>query len=509
MADYTVAETTTGKLRGAVTNGIHIFKGIPYGAAPEGAARFKPPTRPASWGGVRDALEFGPRAFQNDNSFALMPELLALFNAEPIAMGENCLVLNVWTPALDGRKRPVMFWCHGGAFISGSGSSGWYDGTNLARRGDVVVVTVNHRLGVPGYLYLGDLAGEAYAASGNVGMLDIVEALKWVRDNISAFGGDAGNVTIFGESGGGAKVSVLMAMPSAHGLFHKAIVQSGPAVTVMDRADATETATMVLKELGLDAKQLEKLQNVPAEDLIKAQSAVLAKVGFGLGALANRRRLGFNPVVDGHALPQHPFEPVAPKISADIPLMIGTNKDEILLFAPQLADLDEATMQTRMKAFVGDGAERIIEAYRRARPNASAAEIAVAITSDRFMRIGSITLAERQAAQHAAPVFMYLFTWETPVLGGRLKSPHALEIPFVFDNVGTDRLSGDTPTKFVLAEKMSKAWLAFARSGDPNHSGIPRWPGYTAEQRSTMIFDDECKIAHDPFGAERLAWSAN
>ncbi len=508
MADYTFAESTAGKLRGTVKDAVHTFKGIPYGASAVGAARFKPPIKAAPWSGVRDALEFGPRAYQNDNAFALMPELLALFNAEPLPMSENCLVLNVWTPALDGRKRPVMFWCHGGAFISGSGSSAWYDGTNLAKKGDVVVVTINHRLGAPGFLYLGDLAGEAYAASGNVGMLDIVEALKWTRDNIERFGGDPANVTIFGESGGGAKVSVLMAMPSAHGLFHKAIVQSGPGVVMMDRGEATETATMVLKELGLDAKQIDELHQVPADALIKAQSAVLAKVGSGLGALANRRRIGFNPVVDGVALPHHPFEPAAPKISANIPLMIGTNKDEILLFAPQLADLDEPTMQTRMKAFLGDNAERIIEAYRRARPKASAAEIAIAITSDKFMRIGSITLAERQAAQHAAPVFMYLFTWETPVLGGRLKSPHALEIPFVFDNVATDRISGDTPTKFALAEKMSKAWISFARTGDPNHAGIPKWPGYSSEKRVTMIFDNECKIANDPYGPERLAWAA-
>jgi para-nitrobenzyl esterase len=508
VADYTFAETTAGKVRGAINHGVHIFKGVPYGASSADGARFKPPTKPASWSGTRDALQFGPRAFQNDDAFGLMPELLALFNAEPLPMGEDCLVLNVWTPALDGRKRPVMFWCHGGAFISGSGASAWYDGTNLARKGDVVVVTINHRLGAPGFLYLGDLAGEAYADSGNTGMLDIVEALKWVRDNIASFGGDPGNVTIFGESGGGAKVSVLMAMPAAHGLFHKAIMQSGVAVTVMDRGDATETATMVLKELGLDAKQIEKLQKLPAEDLIKAQSGVLAKVGLGLNALANRRRIGFNPVVDGRAVPHHPFEPGAPKISANVPLMIGTNKDEILLFAPQLADLDEATMQSRMKGFIGDAHECILTAYRNARPSASPGELAVAIASDKFLRLASITLAERQAAQHAAPVFMYLFTWETPVLGGKLKSPHALEIPFVFDNVATDRLSGDTTTKFALAEKMSQAWLAFARSGDPNHGGIPKWQSYSSEQRTTMMFDNQCKIERDPYGAERLAWQA-
>ncbi len=387
MADNTVAESTAGKLRGTVKDGVHTFKGIPYGAFAEGAARFKPPIKAAPWSGVRDAIEFGPRAYQNDNAFALMPELLALFNAEALPMSENCLVLNVWAPALDGRKRPVMFWCHGGAFISGSGASGWYDGTNLAKKGDVVVVTINHRLGAPGFFYLGEIAGDAYAASGNVGMLDIVEGLKWVRDNVERFGGDPANVTTFGESGGGAKVSVLMAMPAAHGLFHKAIVQSGPGVTMMERAEATETATLVLNELGLDRKQIGKLHQVPAEALIKAQSAVLAKVGSGLNALANRRRIGFNPVVDGEALPHQPFEPVAPKISANIPLMIGTNKDEILLFAPQLAELDELAMQTRMvKRFWATAPTRIVVAYRRARPKASAAEIAIAITSDKFMR---------------------------------------------------------------------------------------------------------------------------
>jgi para-nitrobenzyl esterase len=246
---------------------------------------------------------------------------------------------------------------------------------------------------------------------------------------------------------------------------------------------------------------------VSSEILVGAQTAVLSKAP-GIGAMMNRRKVGFNPVFDGRVLPAHPFEPAAPKISANVPLIIGTNKDEILLFVPQLAQLDEAAMITRMKAFLGDNAERLVAAYRSARVNASAGEIATAITTDQFIRNASITLAERQAAQNAAPVFMYLFKWETPALGGRLKSPHALEIPFVFDNVATDRLSGDTPTKFALADKMSRAWLAFAHSGDPNHAGLPKWPRYESDKRATIIFNDECAVENDPYGQERRAWSA-
>jgi para-nitrobenzyl esterase len=511
MSQQIVVETNCGKIRGFVANDINVFKGIPYAESPEGDGRFAPPRRLKPWTGVRDAFEFGNRAMQDDNAFALPPALLKLFvGREMPPMSENCLVLNVWTPAVnDGRKRPVMFWCHGGAFISGSGDSPWYDGTNLCRKGDVVVVTINHRLGAFGYLHLGEFGGEEFAASGNAGMLDIVAALEWVRDNIAAFGGDAGNVTIFGESGGGAKVSVLMAMPAAHGLFHKAIIQSGPAVQMASRDDASETARQLLAELELDPGKVSELRRVPAPELARAQAAVLKKVS--MMSFANRRRVGFNPVVDGKHLPGGPFAPAAPAISANVPLMIGTNKDEMTLFfrlAPWLDGLDEAAMRQRVQMFVGEQASRIIEPYRRARPNDSMRDLVLTIATDHAMRMPSLVTADRKVGQHAAPVFVYMFTWETPVLDGKLKSPHALEIPFVFDTVNSSGLTGDSPTRFALAEKMSRTWLAFARSGNPNHEGIPNWPPYSTERRPTMMFDNQCRVEDDPYRAERMAWDA-
>ena len=354
---------------------------------------------------------------QDDNAFAIAPEVYRLLEmTEPLGMSENCLVLNVWTPAVnDGRKRPVMLWCHGGAFVTGSGSAPWYDGTRLSRRGDVVVVTINHRLGAFGYLHLDDLGGEEFASSGNAGMLDIVAALEWVRDNIASFGGDAGNVTIFGESGGGAKVSVLMAMPAAHGLFHKAIIQSGPGVEMMSRANATESARQVLAEAGLGAGQIAELRRIPAERMLKAQIAVLKKIS--VMSFANRRRVGFNPVIDGNHLPAGPFEPVVPALSAQIPLMIGTNKDEMALFfalAPWIDGMDDTGLRERVRMFVGERGDTILESYRRARPHDSRRDILLAIASDHGMRIPSLVTADRKVAQHGAPVFVYMFSWETP-----------------------------------------------------------------------------------------------
>jgi para-nitrobenzyl esterase len=401
-----------------------------------------------------------------------------------------------------------MVWLHGGGFSAGSGSRNVFEGTRLCQRGDVVVVTVNHRLNVFGFLYLAHIGGAEYAESGNAGMLDLVAALRWVHDNIAAFGGDPANVTIFGQSGGGAKVSVLMAMPEAHGLFHKAIMQSGPAVEMMSRDDATGTARQVLDELGLEPRQVAQLHRVSAAQLLRAQMGVLKKISSM--SFANRRRAGFNPVIDGKHLPTGPFEPVAPAISESVPLMIGTNKDEMTLFfglSPWLDQLDEAVMRDRVRMFVGERGEAILNAYRRARPKDTNRDLMLAIATDAAMRIPSLVTAERKVAQHAAPVFVYLFTWETPVLGGVLKSPHALEIPFVFDTLQNSELTGDSPERFPLADKMSRTWIQFARSGDPNNNTVPIWPEYSLEHRSTMIFDNQCRVENDPFREERLAWS--
>jgi para-nitrobenzyl esterase len=479
------------------------------GGPVSGERRFSPAQKPASWSGVRDAFEYGPTAMQDENAIALSPELASLLDiGDTISRDENCLVLNVWTPGVNGGKRPVMFWCHGGAFIVGSGSSTWNDGSKLAEKGDVVVVSINHRLGAFGYLFLEELGGERFASSGNAGMLDIIAALEWVRDNIASFGGDPDNVTIFGESGGGAKVSVLMAMPAARGLFHKATIQSGPAVEMMNRADASATARQVLTELGLTAAQLDELRRISPKRLLAAQMAVLKKIS--LMSFANRRRVGFNPVIDGNNLPAGPFEPVAPAVSSHVPLMIGTNKDEMTLFlafAPWAQGMDDGSLRERGRMMVGERGDSILERYKRVRPHDSASDLMMAIATDAAMRMPSLTMADRKVAQQSAPVFVYLFTWETPVLGGRLKSPHAVEIPFVFDTLESAALTGDSPARFALADKMSRTWIEFARSGDPNNPTIPAWPAYSTGQRATMIFDSECCVINDPYSAERLAWS--
>jgi para-nitrobenzyl esterase len=490
--------TTNGPVRGYVDGGLQVFKGLRYGAPPVGALRFKPPAKPAPWTEPADAIGLGAPAIQVGVPAG---ETTGGRGAgDPPAPGqpatdEDCLFLNLWTPGLTG-ARPVMVWLHGGGFANGSGGAAMYDGAALARRGDVVTVTVNHRLNVFGYLHLGELGG--HASSGQAGMLDIVATLEWVRDNIAAFGGDPANVTIFGESGGGAKVSMLQAMPPAKGLFHRAIIQSGPGLRAVSTAKATSHARDLLAALGIAPGDLGKLETLPAA----AIQAAAAEVGKAEGPMG-----GFAPCIDGIALPRDPFYPDAPAISAEVPVMIGTNKDEATLFLlsdPKFGEMTEDDLQRRAERAMGDKAPAVVAALKRAFPDYSPSHLVAALQTATMMWLGSITLAERKAAQGQGPVYMYLLTWETPVAKGRLKSPHALEIPLVFDTVEAARNfvgRGDEPQ--IVSDQMSAAWLSFARTGDPNVAGAPAWPAYDAKTRATMVFDLESRVEGDPYAEVR------
>jgi len=501
-----MVETKSGIVRGASAGGVLAFKGIHYGASTEGAMRFMPPASPKPWTGIFDALQYGTMAPQNLSAATGSDIRIAMGDIfGPGGVGEDCLVLNVWTPILHG-KRPVMVWLHGGGYTGGSDGAPTYDGTNLARKRDVVVVGINHRLNVFGYLYLGELGGEKYADSGNVGMLDCVLALEWVRDNIARFGGDPNNVTIFGESGGGGKVSVLMAMPPAKGLFHKAIVESGSMLRVSTREEADAAARKFLAKLNVAADRVDDLQKVPMNDMLAA-----------LKAMAGPNSIRLGPVVDGRSLPRNPFDPDAPAQSASVPMLIGTNGTETTALLgiadASLFSLNEADMRTKLKAYLhlADDLQldSLIVTYKRSRPNATPSDIYFAVTTDRMMRMNAITQAERKAAQHAASAYMYIFAWQSPVLGGKLRSPHGIELAFVFDN--TDKTTGMNGTGAdlqPLADKVSSAWAAFARTGNPNTTSLPHWPAYDAKSRATMIFNDECKVMNDPGKDERLAMNA-
>jgi para-nitrobenzyl esterase len=491
-----VVETTAGRIRGMNVNGIRIFKGVPYGASTGGANRFMPPRKPVAWTGVRDTLSLGPSSPQLPGFKT--PEIQMMQNLASNPSSEDCLVLNLWTPGTDNARRPVMFWLHGGGFQFGSGGQPFFDGANLARRGDVVTVTINHRLGCLGHLHLGDLGGPAFAKSGNVGMLDAVAALEWVRDNIDRFGGDPNNVMIFGESGGGSKVSTLLGMPAAKGLFHRAAIESGPALTAAPREAATRTASAFLNLLGLDRTKLDRLQERSVEELIEAQSMV---------------RGGFSPVHDGDVIPENMFDPIATPISADVPLLIGSNKDEgtfLLQSDAELFSFDEAGLRARVKKSAGgsdEAAERILGIYRKTHPDAKPTDYWVQIYTDRSMRMRSITLAERKAAQKKAPVYMYFFAWNTVGFGGKYKALHMAEIPFVFDNIwAAEAMTHGLPEAKALAAKISSAWIAFARTGNPGTKGLPDWPTYSADRRSTMILDNDPRVENDPSRELRLFW---
>jgi para-nitrobenzyl esterase len=473
---------------------VLAFKGLRYAAAPTGKLRFAPPAPVEPFSDVFDANQLGPSCPQ--------PQQRPAGWSHETLEDEDCLRLNVWTPGIEGAPRPVMVWFHGGGFTIGSGSWPVYDGANLARRGDVVTVTVNHRLGALGYLHLATLGGSELASSGNAGMQDLVASLEWVRDNIAAFGGDPNNVTIFGESGGGAKVSTLLAMPSARGLFHRGVIQSGPARYALSAEQGGDQMQRFLRELGIpaDGGAIAALRALPAPALIAAQG--------GSGALAGGGR-GFAPVLDGAVLPIHPADALQGGQAPDVPLIIGTNFDEATLFLgpePALRDpsrLSHEELPARLRAF-GDRAEGLLAAYKRSRPDAPAIDLLLAIQSDASMRIPSIKLAEKKlAGPGKTPVFMYLFCWSA----GPLRSGHGFELAFMFDNVHEPVLR-PSPSRQQLADRMSEAWLAFARTGDPNHDALERWLPYDTEARATMLFDrNRCELRNDPWGQEREAWT--
>jgi para-nitrobenzyl esterase len=506
-------ETGTGKVRGRRAGGVSAFLGIPYGSDTS-THRFRPAFAPAPWTGVRDCDALGAQAPQmpfNATAIAgsganlnsdFAKQVMTIFRAgmEVGNESENCLFLNVYTSDASPRhKRPVMVWLHGGGFAIGSAGDPQYDGSALCRRGDVVVVTLNHRLNALGYLYLGALHDD-FADSGNIGQLDIILALQWVRDHIAAFGGDAGNVTIFGESGGGAKVSTLLAMPLAKGLFHKAIIQSGPGVTMEEKAEAAELAERTLATLGVAKADVHKLQTMDHEAVIRAASAAQRPM--------DRRSL--SPVVDGRSLPIHPFSPVAPEVSRDIPVIVGTTKDESTLFLSAdltFAKMTEEQARAHFVAMLGDKGTTAFELYRTLRPNDPPTYWVTAMMTDTMTRTDSIRLAERKFAQQAAPVFMYRLDWETPILDGAMRSPHGLDVPLVFDNVDKKLgLLGSGPEPKQVAAVMSQAWINFARSGNPSQRELT-WPVYDTASRRTMLFDTTSRVASDPDGKARSFWS--
>jgi para-nitrobenzyl esterase len=509
-----VANTEYGKVRGYVLRGINYFLGMPYGADTAGANRFMPPQKPKPWSDVFPALWWGNTAPQNmDNRYAnKFASFRDHWNYDDVS--EDCLRINVFTPALnDGKKRPVLFWIHGGGFTNGNGiEQDGYNGENFARFGNVVFCSINHRLGPLGYCNLASVGGEKFAASGNVGMLDIVAALEWVRDNIANFGGDPGNVTIMGQSGGGAKVCLLTAMPCAKGLFHKAVVLSGASLKAAGKAPSEKLGAAVLKEAGLGPNEIDKLQSMPWKDFYaiatRAQQTLARDAGPGDGLTR-----GFSPVVDGTVLPQHPYYPDAAPTAADVPMIISSVQDEM---SPSWADasLESITMDQVVEklkqragfgAGFGDKAKAVVDAYAKAFPGKKPVEIWSLASSNRQ---SVVALADAKSKQSAG-VYVNWFTWQPPLFDNRMRAFHCVDISFWFYN--TDLMfthTGGGPRPRAVSEKMASALLQFMKTGSPNGSGLPNWPKYSTAKGETMIFDDVSVARNDPDREARKALPA-
>jgi para-nitrobenzyl esterase len=499
-----VVETAAGTLAAMRSGDALAFYGVPYGADTAGPARFRPPAPAPPWTGIRDAARFGPACLptltEHDRAHFARSPLWREYAGLDLVTGfsEDCLSLNVWTRELDG-SRPVIVWLHGGGFSWGSGASTWTNGDALAARHDVVVVTVNHRLGVLGYLHMEDLAGEEWAGSGVAGLLDLCLALEWVRDNIRAFGGDPARVTIAGHSGGGAKVQALLALPAARGLFHRAILQSDVvSLRSVDRAEATVAARGVLAATGTDPAQVDRLRALPPERLTRLAAP-----------------FRFRPVVDGRWLPDHPFDPVAAPSASEVPLLIGTTTHDTATFKfdaePGYGELDWDGLRARIaghpSANLGDLADEVIAYFADERPQATPAELLVDITTA-LLRQRALLLVHRKLAGGPAPVYMYVFAFEAPMpaetpFAGASMSSHGLEVPFVFDIAERVEMTGSRPERLGLAAMIADYWSAFARDGIPYGPYRPAWPRYDEEARATMILDTVTRVEHDPYSAER------
>jgi para-nitrobenzyl esterase len=496
-AGTATVEIESGKIAGAVFRGIYSFKGVPYGAATGGENRFLPAKKPTPWSGIRSCRTYGAVCPQDKGTGRQNDEEAFLFQWCDSYEGEDCLRVNVWTPGLnDGKKRPVMVWLHGGGFAAGSGNDlPCFDGENLSRRGDVVVVTLNHRLNLLGFMDLSKY-GEKYAHSGNAGMLDIVAALQWVHDNIGVFGGDPSRVLIFGQSGGGAKVSTLMGMPAAKGLFHRAVVQSGSFSLSTTPTQSQKLTDLVLAELGLDGSSVGKLHELPYETIRKAADAVMAKhnphVPIALSITKMSQFLNFGPVIDGAVIPGQPFGDKASAFSADVPMIIGTTLNEFAngMNHPEFEAMTEADLAARVDEFYPGKSKKVIAAFRARTPGITPADLFSRIATAPVRR-AAVKQAAAKVALGKAPAYVYWFQWQTPVFDGRPRAFHCAELPFVFFN--TDRMetmTGGGPVPKALSEKMADTWVAFARTGNPNHAGIPQWAPYSPKTAPTMIFDN-------------------